>query len=106
MFVYQITFLKSFSEARLVKMAVRNAQFSNLVELQVRTTWKKEIGVEIDFSMNNSLTDNFERNVGCSGPHDRYLKHIGVVFKNKLSRSRHSNSFVAVVCLLFPLASI
>ena len=95
-FVYQITFLKSFSEARLVKMAVRNAQFWNLVELQVRTTWKKEIeGVEIDFSMNNSLKDNFERNVGCSlvvlGPMiDGYLKHIGVVFKNKLYRSRQT----------------
>ena len=58
MFVYQITFLKSFSEAI--------------------TTWKKEIGIEIDFSMNNSLKDNFERNVGCSlvvcsGPHDRWV---------------------------------
>ena len=55
-------------------MAVRNAQFWNSAELQVRTTWKKEIeGVEIDFSMNNSLKDNFERNVGCSGPHDRWV---------------------------------
>ena len=66
MFVYQITFLKTFSKAR--------------------PTWKKEIGVEIDFSMNNILKDNFERNVGCSlvvvGPMiDGYLKHIGVVFK-------------------------
>ena len=75
MFVYQITFLKSFSEAI--------------------TTWKKEIGVEIDFSMNNSLKDNFERNVGCSfvvmgSMIDGYLKHIRVVFKNKLSRSRQT----------------
>ena len=77
-------------------MAVRNAQFWNLVELQVRTTWKKEIeSVEIDFSMNNSLKDNFERNVGCSlvivgTMINGYLKHIGMVFKNKLCRSRQT----------------
>ena len=106
-FGYQITFLKSFSEARLVKMAVRNAPFWNSVELQVRTTWKKEIeGVEIDFSMNNSLKDNFERNVGCLlvvvGPMiDAYLKQIGMVFKNKLSGSRQ-NGLLQSSAFYFP----